>query len=157
VRALVNHVVEGTLVVELMLDGRDGAEVQQEFAGDLLGDDPRAAFTAAATRASTALGRPGAADVSVRLGPDTFPGAFFAHANLGDVLIHAWDLAVATNGDTRLPEDLVAAVTAFFDDMEDFYREAGLIGDPVPVARDADAQTRLLARLGRSAHAPVPG
>jgi hypothetical protein len=68
-----------------------------------------------------------------------------------DHLIHAWDLARAIGGDECLDAGLVAACATWFDAVEDAYRSAGAIAVRPPVPGDADAQTMLLARFGRSA------
>jgi hypothetical protein len=46
---------------------------------------------------------------------------------------------------------LVASCATWFDAVEDAYRSAGAIAPRPPVLGDADAQTVLLARFGRSA------
>jgi hypothetical protein len=46
---------------------------------------------------------------------------------------------------------LVDACEDVFDEFEDAWRNCGAIGLRVTVGDDADAQTRLLARFGRSA------
>ncbi|MGH3508915.1 MAG: TIGR03086 family metal-binding protein, partial [Nocardioidaceae bacterium] len=66
-----------------------------------------------------------------------------------DHLIHAWDLAAATNADTALDEDLVAEVAAWFADREQLYRSGGAVG--AAVDNGDGAQARLLGAFGRSA------
>ena len=64
-----------------------------------------------------------------------------------DHLVHAWDLAAATGGDTRLDPELVAEVAAWFTDREELYRSGGAVG-PHPEA-GPDPQAQLLAGFGR--------
>jgi uncharacterized protein (TIGR03086 family) len=66
-----------------------------------------------------------------------------------DVLIHTWDLARATGLDERLLADEVEGMLAGIAPMDAALRESGHYGPKVQVAADADAQTRLLAFLGR--------
>ncbi len=74
-----------------------------------------------------------------------------------DNLVHTWELAVATGGDTVLDDDLVAACARWFNGHEGEWREAGEIGAAVPVDDDTDPQTRLLARFGRGPAAAMRG
>jgi uncharacterized protein (TIGR03086 family) len=68
-----------------------------------------------------------------------------------DLLIHTWDLAVATDQARDLDPELVDACTAMFlPDMPDRGRAAGIIGPAVAVADDASSQDRLLAAMGRA-------
>ena len=47
-----------------------------------------------------------------------------------DHLIHAWDVAAATGGDTSLDPDVVDDVATWFAEREQLYRGAGIIGSP---------------------------
>ena len=64
-----------------------------------------------------------------------------------DHLVHGWDLAAATQGDTRMDPHLVHAVAQWFDANEEAYRQAGAVAAPRPLT--GDAQHDLLARFGR--------
>jgi uncharacterized protein (TIGR03086 family) len=67
-----------------------------------------------------------------------------------DVLLHTWDLARATGQDDRLDPALVeVCCQMFLPAMPEQGRAAGLVGPPVDVAADADAQDRLLGAMGR--------
>ena len=65
-----------------------------------------------------------------------------------DHLIHGWDLAAATRGDTSLDPELVAEVGAWFAGRESMYRSAGVVGPRPSGARDP--QSELLAGFGRT-------
>ena len=66
-----------------------------------------------------------------------------------DHLVHGWDLAVATGGDTRMDPHLVHAIAQWFDDREEAYRGGGAIAARGSLT--GDAQHDLLARFGRDA------
>jgi uncharacterized protein (TIGR03086 family) len=70
-----------------------------------------------------------------------------------DVLIHTWDLARAAGLDEVLdPGEVarnVAGVEAMDPTVEEAMRDSGHYGPRVEVPADADAQTRLLAFMGR--------
>lgn len=108
-----------------------------------------AAWRAAADAARAATTPDDALTAEIRLPSGTTSGAEFLRELFADHLIHTWDLARATGGDQRLPDDLVAACSDWFDANEDTWRAQGEIGPTVDVDVDDDAhaQTRLLAPL----------
>jgi uncharacterized protein (TIGR03086 family) len=66
-----------------------------------------------------------------------------------DVFMHTWDLARATGQNDRLDPDTCAQMLAGMEPMEQIIRSSGQYGPRVPVNENADAQTRLLAFIGR--------
>jgi uncharacterized protein (TIGR03086 family) len=150
VRDLINHVAAENLWTAPLMAGATIAEVGDAYDGDVLGDDPTAAWDAAAADARGAVDAPGALDRTVHLSFGDTPATEYLDQLFADHLIHAWDLAQAIGADSRLDADLVAACAAWFDTVEDAYRRAGAIGPRTHVAAGADPQTVLLARFGRS-------
>lgn len=65
-----------------------------------------------------------------------------------DVFMHSWDLARASGQDDTLDPDLCAELLGMEAD-EERIRASGQFGVRQPVAADADAQTRLIAFIGR--------
>ena len=150
VKALVHHLVDENLWTPPLMEGSTIAEVGGRFEGDVLGDDPKKAFDEAAAEAITAVHAEGAMERTVHLSFGDFPGREYTMQLFADHLIHAWDLARALGVDERLDPELVAALAEWFEPMEEAYRGAGAIGPRLPVADDADDQTVLLAKFGRS-------
>ncbi|MCU1395376.1 MAG: hypothetical protein JWM34_3804 [Ilumatobacteraceae bacterium] len=70
-----------------------------------------------------------------------------------DLVVHAWDLARAAGVEEfeAMPTDEIDAVTRALEPIADSMRMPGVFGPEVPVADDADPQTRLLATVGRRA------
>jgi uncharacterized protein (TIGR03086 family) len=66
-----------------------------------------------------------------------------------DVFMHSWDLARATGQDDRLDPGFCAALLAGMEPIDEMLRSSGQYGPRVAVADDADAQTRLIAFIGR--------
>jgi uncharacterized protein (TIGR03086 family) len=66
-----------------------------------------------------------------------------------DVFMHTWDLARATGQDDTLDPDRCAAMLAGMEPIEDMMRQSGQYGPRVEVGEDADAQTKMLAFIGR--------
>lgn len=151
VRDLVNHVTAENLWMPPLMSGARIADVGDRFDGDVLGDDPAAAWDAAATQALAALDDTGVMTRTVHLSFGDTPADEYVRQLLADHVVHAWDLARAIDADDHLDDTLVAACAAWFDSVEDTYRRAGAIGPREAVAADAGAQQRLLARFGRSA------
>jgi uncharacterized protein (TIGR03086 family) len=149
VRALVNHLVGENLWTPPMFQGRTIAEVGDAFDGDVLGEDPKAAWDAAAGPAVEAVQEEGAMDRTVHLSFGDNPGRDYTWQLFTDFLIHTWDLARGIGGDERLDPQLVDACLAWFAGMEEVYRRSGAIAARVEVPADADPQTRLLALAGR--------
>jgi uncharacterized protein (TIGR03086 family) len=77
------------------------------------------------------------------------PGSVYAGHRFIDVLIHGWDLAVATHQNTRMDPGLVEACFAVLEPQLGQLQASGAFGTEVAVPADADPQTRLLAVLGR--------
>jgi ketosteroid isomerase-like protein len=68
---------------------------------------------------------------------------------LADHVVHGWDLAAATGGDTTLDVWLVTAVATWFDEREELYRSVGAVGARRTLTGVPGAD--LLARFGRDA------
>src|SRR4051794_14689604 len=67
VRALVNHLVNEQLWVPPLLSGATIADVGDRFDGDVLGDDPVAAWDSASSGARQAWDEPGVTERTVHL------------------------------------------------------------------------------------------
>lgn len=150
VRTLVNHVVSEAAWTVPLLDGRTIADVGDSLNGDLLGEVPEKAWSAARDRALEAVART-PPEQTVHLSFGDFPAAEYLRQLSADYLVHGWDLATAIGGPDRFEPALVEAVLDWFEPIEPAYRAAGAIGERAPLPADADAQTRLLAMFGRDA------
>ncbi len=151
VRALLDHVIGGNRWVAPLVDGQTIEQVGDRLDGDQVGDDPAASYDASAAEAAAAFERPGAMEAPVAVSYGPVPGEVYAGHRFVDVLVHGWDLAVATGQDRTLDPGLVAACWDVVRPQQDLLRASGMFGDEVPVAGDADEQTKLLAVLGRRA------
>jgi uncharacterized protein (TIGR03086 family) len=149
VRDLVNHVVGEDLWTVPLMRGETIAEVGSRFDGDVLGEDPITAALRAAAEAEAVVAQtlPSGGTVQLSYGEEQM--AEYVHQLAADHLLHTWDLAAATGGDTHLDVGLVAEVARWFSDREDAYRSAGVIGPRAMLT--GDPQADLLARAGRSA------
>jgi uncharacterized protein (TIGR03086 family) len=116
---------------------------------DPLGRHPLAAYDRSAETANRAFRVPGALEASFAVSYGPVPGSVYLEHRLIDVLIHGWDLAVATGQDARLDAGLVAACLGVVEPQAAALAGSGAYGTQVAVAADAGAQTTLLALLGR--------
>lgn len=147
VRDLVNHVVAEDRWTEPLVRGSTIAGVGGRLDGDLLGGDPVASAREAARDATAAVTEllPAGGLVHLSYGDEQIEE--YVRQLVADHLVHAWDLAVATGGDTRLDPQLVSEVGAWFVERAALYRGAGMIG-PRGTSYGGD-QGELLAGFGR--------
>jgi uncharacterized protein (TIGR03086 family) len=150
VRGLLNHVISGNWWVA-PLEGKSIADVGDKYDGDVLGSDHAAAYDESAASAEAAFKASGAMEAPVAVSYGPVPGEIYAGHRFVDVLIHGWDLAKATGQSTTLPAELVDACWEVVTPQAELLKGSGMFGSEIEVADDADAQTKLLALLGRSA------
>ena len=144
VRMLVNHVVGEERWTVPLMEGKTIADVGDSLDGDLLGDDPVAATSAAAREAQAAAART-IAKVHLSYG-DEDPDEYLRQL-AADHLIHGWDLAAAIGADIRLDPELVGEVAEWFAEREEIYRSSGAIAERVEGFTDPGEQ--LLGAFGR--------
>ena len=151
VRQLLQHVVYGTVWVPDIFAGKTLAEVGDRFEGDLLGDDPLAAYDAAVALAKPAVLAPGAMEQVCHISRGDVSGAQYITSMFNDVFIHGWDIAVATGQDAALEGELVEASHRIVLPRKGQARTGTAFGPEIVVPKDASRQTQLLAILGRQA------
>src|SRR5215471_10476071 len=149
VRALVNHVVSGNLWAAELAAGGTIEDVGDRLDGDVLGPDPVGTYTASAKAAAAAFRAPGALDAPCAVSYGPVPGSVYAGHRFIDVLIHGWDLAVATGQDAELDPALMQACREVIEPQLAAFRGAGAFGAELPAPVGATAQDRFLAMLGR--------
>ncbi len=151
-RTLVNHLVVEQWWTPHLLRGETLEQVGERYDGDLLGDDPVAAWTEAAARSRDAVTAPGALEGRVHTsGQGQIPASMYVGQMTMDLAIHAWDLARALDVDDRLDAELVDELTLALEPQAEQLGATGLFAPPVEVDEAADPQTRLLAIVGRDA------
>jgi uncharacterized protein (TIGR03086 family) len=146
---LVAHLVSEQLWVPPLLAGEPYAEGRfPDETPDLLGDDPFTGWESAADDALSAFAEDDALVRTVHLERGPTPATRYILEMAADLTVHAWDLAHATGGDTRLDGELVTAALVFAEQLpEDGV--PGMFDAPLDVSASASPQTRLLARFGR--------
>ncbi|WP_406386684.1 TIGR03086 family metal-binding protein [Streptomyces sp. NBC_00211] len=150
VRDLVNHVTGELLWIPPMVtEGRTVEEIGDAFSGDVLGQDPAGAWERAAAGARAAFTAPGALDRTVRLSYGPALGRAYCAEQTADCVVHAWDLARGIGADDRIPDGLVEFALKEVMPYADGLAASGMFAAPLDVPAGADAQTRLLALVGR--------
>jgi uncharacterized protein (TIGR03086 family) len=149
VRALVNHLVSGNLWTVELVAGKTIAEVGQHLDGDVLGDNPVAAYDRSLSTAQSAFDAPGALQGICHVSYGDVPADVYCSHRILDTFIHGWDIARATGQDRTLDPELVDIVYAMFKPHAAELQASGAFAAPVDVPADSGTQTLLLAMLGR--------
>ena len=149
VRALVNHVIAEDLWAPPLLAGSTIADVGDRFDGDHLGDDPEAAWDAAAELSIAAVRSEGALARIVHVSFGDISGQEYVSQLFCDHLIHGWDLARAIGADEALDPEMVDYAYDFLLPQVDGWRSAGVFGPRVEVPAGASRRDELLALTGR--------
>jgi len=151
VAALLEHVAMGSEMSIALLDGASQEEAlafrDREFGGDDAVSACRAAVDAQMVRLQSATDW----DAVVHHPIGDVPASQLLGFRIGDLTLHAWDLATAIGADTSLPEDLALVVYESMKPMEPFIGQIGLFGQGPSgdVGTGADVQQRLLDLTGR--------
>jgi uncharacterized protein (TIGR03086 family) len=145
-RDVVGHLVEW---FPGFLQAGTGIELPQ---GPKVSEDPVAAWQAHTDAVQAVLDDPSCGD-RVLSNPhigDIPLDAAISQFYTADVFLHTWDLARATGQDERLDPDRCAVMLAGMLPMDEVLRSSGHYGPRVEVPYGADAQTQLLAFIGRN-------
>ncbi|MDQ4130431.1 MAG: TIGR03086 family metal-binding protein [Actinomycetota bacterium] len=150
VRELVNHNVRENWWACELLAGRSIEEVGDRFEGDLLGDEPLEAYEGSAEAVRRAVAPLDDLDSSVQVSYGPVPARQYLEHRYVDLVVHGWDLAVATDQDARIPPELAESAYETMSAQRELVREIDGFGPEVEVTDDVDVQTKLLALLGRN-------
>lgn len=146
---LVAHLVGEHLWVPPLLAGEPALEGRfPDATDDLLGDDPFTGWESAADGSLSAFAEDDALMRTVHLSRGPTPATEYILEMTADLVVHSYDLAAATDGDTDLDGELVTAALVYAERLpEDGV--TGLIDPPLDVPASAPPLVRLLARFGR--------
>ncbi len=148
VRTLANHLVGGIAVFAELVAGRH-ADHDPDI--DQLGGDPAGAFDRAARLDRDAWASDGVLGRPVELSFGALPGPMAAIVHLTEVVVHAIDLAVATDQVALIDEAQAGELLESMHAMGgiDGFRVPGMFGSEVACPGAAPAHVRLLAYVGR--------
>lgn len=147
VRALLNH----TLGETVMMSAVNRGEPSTHEWPDVVDDAANLPVLWASIGAdSVASWRESGLDGTRTYFYGTFPAAASALINLGEVVVHTWDLANATGIEAPMDPDRATLVYSLYSAFPlDGMRNSGQLGPEVPVPADAPITDRLLGLLGR--------
>jgi uncharacterized protein (TIGR03086 family) len=149
VRDLVNHLVAEQLWAPSLLAGATLDDVGDRFGGDVLGDDPVAAWDAAADAAREAFLDDGVLERAVHVSTGLLPAREYGWQMTIDAAVHAWDLATALGLPCPVTEELAERLLDVVRPWVDEWQGLGIFDPPVAVPRGAGPATRLVGLLGR--------
>jgi uncharacterized protein (TIGR03086 family) len=151
VSMLVNHLVSESRWMPPLLAGKTIADVGDALDGDLLGKDPKEAWSDAARQAADAVQWPGAMELTVHVSFGDIPGEEYMTQVFTDLVIHGWDLARGIGADERMDPELLEVTYEVMAPVIASFKASGIYGPDVQPPPGADLQTRLLAMVGRVA------
>jgi uncharacterized protein (TIGR03086 family) len=119
-------------------------------------DGYRGIFPPLAMAAMSAWEQPGALERQCRLVAREMPGWEALSIHISDVLLHAWDLSVATGQDDTIDPVLAELALATLTDLLRLDDGRGRFFAPATTPPGSDIQSRLLAYAGRTRPVPHP-
>jgi uncharacterized protein (TIGR03086 family) len=114
------------------------------------GDDLVARFDVAAANGVAAWSEAGALDRQVRMVLGRMPGHAALSVHIGDLAVHAWDLAVTRGSTLELPDELATAAIATWEDVFTRLNRGTAFGEEVAVDAGMSPTARLVAYCGRT-------
>jgi uncharacterized protein (TIGR03086 family) len=149
VRDLVGHLVGGGTMFAASFRG-ETVETGESGTPDVLGDDATAAWDRVIADFEAAVSAPGAMDREVVLPFATLPAQVALDIATFDLLVHAWDLAQATDQSFEPPDDVVAAGRQVAETLVDGLRDGDTFADPTGTPTGASPMDQLAAYCGRA-------
>ncbi|MDP9028331.1 MAG: hypothetical protein M3N46_12430 [Actinomycetota bacterium] len=132
-----------------LIDGRTIEEVGDRWSGDLLGDDPIAAYDAlndAATAAASRLDLDPEAPVHFSYGDYPLAEAF-AHLSMYRTF-QSWQIARHLGLDFHLPDAVIDGTNELVMPSAELWRSYGVFPPAIEPPAEPDAETRLLCAAG---------
>ena len=149
-RTIIGYHASDDAWVPDMLAGRTMDEAGKgKFGGDLLGDDPKAAFAAIVDKACAAAAQLDDLERTVHCSFGDYPAREYLWQINGFRGIRAWEIAKIIGVDPTLPDDLVQGLWDELSPVADAWRKFGVFPAAIPVADDAPLMQRLLGLTGR--------
>jgi uncharacterized protein (TIGR03086 family) len=149
-RTIIKHHASDDAWVPDTLSGRTMDEVgKDKFAGDLLGDDPKAAFAAIVDTSCATASQFDDLERTVHLSfGDYTAREYFWQINFFRGM-RAHEIAKLIGADPTLPDDLVQGLWDEVGPVAEVWRKIGVFGPAIPVPDDAPLMQRLLGVTGR--------
>jgi uncharacterized protein (TIGR03086 family) len=144
-RALLNHIVGGGWMFTFANQGK----AVGEDAGEMVGDDHIRACVELATANVASWRGPDALKGERAFPFGTFPAPMTLLINVGEITVHAWDLANSTGQEATIDPDAAELLLDFYLSIPlDEFRAHGAFGPEVENDPAAPAADRMLGLLG---------
>jgi uncharacterized protein (TIGR03086 family) len=147
VRDLINHLLHVVVNFQALAAKKDSDFSTTPDRVSASAGDWQSVFENETARLVKAWAEPGAEDGTT--GALGLPARTVGHMVLGDLTVHAWDLARATGQDYDPDPEVVVGLGSAVEEMAPRAREWGAFGEPVSVPADASPFARVLATTGR--------
>jgi uncharacterized protein (TIGR03086 family) len=152
VRTLLNHLILWTSYsLERRAHGESVAPelMERDFAAD---PDFAAAYRAQLDRALAAWADPAVWDRELNVMGSPTPASDVAALIVAEMVLHSWDLAVATGQSYEVPDATASAALAAVEANAELFRQYKGFAEPVTVPEGAPVLDRTLALSGRDPH-----
>jgi uncharacterized protein (TIGR03086 family) len=156
VRTLLNHLILWTSYsLERRAHGESVAPdmMERDFAAE---PDFAAGYRAQLDRALAAWAAPAVWDQELNVMGSATKASDVAALIVAEMVLHAWDLAVATGQPYTVDDAAADAALAAVEANAELFRQYKGFAEPVPVAADASALERTLAASGRDPRWTAP-
>jgi uncharacterized protein (TIGR03086 family) len=151
VRDVLNHLVGGMEHFAHAAANEDSEPFDfQHKAPDVVGDDPATAYDGAAKRCADAWTARGDLEGTARMLGNDSPAVMTWQANVGDSLIHGWDIATATGQTYPIDAPVAAEMYQRMNGMVPPEFRGQVFDEEVEVPADASALDHLIAYTGRT-------
>lgn len=150
-KTLLNHIVYELSWVPDLLAGKTVAEVGTAYDGDLLGDDPVAAWEKAKAAAKSAVETVDL-NATVHLSYGDVSAEHYIREIASDMSVHGWDVGQSEQCNIIIDNDVAQATYDFMLPRSKELRASNLFGTEVPTTPTDTIQTKLLGLMGRKAH-----
>jgi uncharacterized protein (TIGR03086 family) len=150
VKSLLNHMIGGTFMFGTIISG---GQLPAGDAPDIVGGgaEPAPTYRQAADLSLSAWRQDGSFDRSYQFPFGEIPANYAFGIQMGETLVHGWDLANATGQSYEPDDDVVSAVYqgAVGNIAPEMRGPGKFFGAEVPVPDDAPMLTKVLGYMGR--------
>jgi uncharacterized protein (TIGR03086 family) len=145
VKTTLNHAFGAGWMFTLVNQG----QALGEDSGDLVGDDAARACREVAAANVAAWKADGAFEGDRTYPFGSFPAPAALMVNVGEIAVHAWDVAKSTGQDAAIDPNVAALLWDFYNSVPlEAFREHGAFGPVVPVPDSAPMSDRVLGLIG---------
>ena len=154
VRALANHLTIWSAFASELIARKEPMPADGSLGAgrDFTGEGWAGRYADQVDRAVTAWSRPAAWEGMTEMGGAPLPAQLAGGLMLAELLIHGWDLAVATGQELRCDDDVAVAVDRIVAETAAQGREYRLFDPEVAVPDSAPPLAHALALSGRDPH-----